>query len=111
MSGFSAGDGPGEQTGKCLFGMGIGHGAEVFKLSKVRLVDRLGSGEEERCGAIGRGMAMVAIEGKSNSCLHPGAINAQLLPKYSPQRANSHRQNLLSMSFDTGDAGFGPCGR
>lgn len=48
MSGFSEGDGPGGQTGKCLFGIGIGQAAEVFKLSKARVVDRFGSGEEER---------------------------------------------------------------
>jgi hypothetical protein len=48
VSGFSDGDGPGGQTGKCLFGMGIGQAADVFKLSKVRVVVRLGSGEGER---------------------------------------------------------------
>src|SRR5450432_2114744 len=63
VSGFSAGEGPGGQTGKCLFGMGIGHAAELFMLSKAKVVVREGRGEEERCGGIGRGMAIVAIVG------------------------------------------------
>jgi hypothetical protein len=48
VSGFSAGDGPGGQTGKCLFGIGIGQAVEVFRFSKVRVDVKLGSGEEDR---------------------------------------------------------------
>ncbi len=48
MSGFSAGEGPGGQIGKCLFGIGIGHAAEVLMFSKVKVVVTWGSGEEDR---------------------------------------------------------------
>lgn len=61
VSGFSAGEGPGGQTGKCLFGMGIGHTADVLMLSKFKDVVSDGSGEEERWGDIGRGRATAAI--------------------------------------------------
>lgn len=64
MSGFSAGAGPGGQTGRCLFGMGIGQAAEVLMLSSFNGCDKEGSGDEERCGCIGRGKAMVAMVGK-----------------------------------------------
>jgi hypothetical protein len=48
VSGFSAGDGPGGQTGKCLLGMGIGQAAEALRFSKVRVDVKFGSGEEDR---------------------------------------------------------------
>ncbi len=61
VSGFSAGAGPGGQTGRCLLGIGIGHAAEVLILSRFRVWVKEGSGDEERCGAIGRGRAIVAM--------------------------------------------------
>jgi hypothetical protein len=62
VSGFSAGAGPGGHTGRCLFGMGIGHTAEVLMLSRLR-VGVKGCGEEDRGwpAGIGRGRAMVAM--------------------------------------------------
>ena len=62
MSGFSDGAGPGGQTGRCLFGIGIGHAAEVLMLSRLR-VGVKGWGEEDRVwpAGISRGRAMVAI--------------------------------------------------
>lgn len=62
MSGLSAGAGPGGQTGRCLFGIGIGHAAEVLILSRLS-VDAKGCEEDDRvCSeGIGRGRAMVAI--------------------------------------------------
>ena len=62
VSGFSEGAGPGGQTGKCLFGMGIGHAAEVLMLSRLR-VGVKGCGDEERVcpEGMGRGSAMVAM--------------------------------------------------
>jgi hypothetical protein len=48
VSGFSAGAGPGGQTGKCLFGMGIGHVEDVLVLSKFMVWLSEGNGEEDR---------------------------------------------------------------
>ena len=78
MSGFSAGAGPGGQTGRCLFGIGIGHAAEVFILSTLS-VGVKGCGEEDRvCSeGIGRERAMVAIT-RSNSAIRalaPSSLN------------------------------------
>jgi len=69
VSGFSAGAGPGGQMGKCLFGIGIGHAADVLILSRLRVGVR-GCGEEERvCSdGIGRGRAIVAISWNCSSC-------------------------------------------
>ncbi len=62
MSGFSDGAGPGGQTGRCLFGIGIGHAADVLILSRLS-VGVNGCGEEDRVcpEGIGRGRAMVAM--------------------------------------------------
>lgn len=47
--------------GICLFGMGIGQAADVLIFSRCKVWLKDGIGEGERCGAIGRGRAMVAM--------------------------------------------------
>lgn len=61
VSGFSEGAGPGGHTGRCLFGIGIGHVVEELMDSKFIECVRVGLGDVERCGAMGRGKVMVAI--------------------------------------------------
>ena len=62
MSGFSTGAGPGGQTGICLFGIGIGHAADVLMLSRLSAGVK-GCGEADRVwpAGMGRGSATVAM--------------------------------------------------
>lgn len=46
--------------GRCLFGIGMGHAAEVLMLSRLK-VGVSGCGDVERVDIIGRGRAIVAI--------------------------------------------------
>lgn len=80
MSGFSEGAGPGGQTGRCLFGIGIGHAADVLMLSRLS-VGVNGCGEDDRVcpEGMGLGRAIVAISSASCSWCKSSKLSAMYL--------------------------------
>ena len=61
MSGFSAGEVPGGQTGICLFGIGIGHADDEFIEPSCSEFVGVASDDSGLCGGIGRGKAIVVM--------------------------------------------------